>query len=287
MTALAERRLTPWVGRLLAVNAVILLLQETIFTSPYLASLFQLDLATVMSRPWTLVTYMFMHGGVFHLAANSLALFTFGPPVERRFGSRAFILYYLYCGVAAAAFWLALSVLHLSSGQVVGASGAIIGVAYAFAWIDPEAPLLLMFFPAPIRAKRVILLLAAYDVIGLFFLNDGIAHGAHLGGLLAGAAYFVVRGIGRPIDTMPIPALRPRVSVAARGNGGRAERREDPDARPIPTAPKLSIEETVGRAETAEIDRVLDKISATGIASLTAEERSFLDVVAQRRRGVQ
>ena len=284
MTDVLDRRITPWVGRLLAANAVVLLLQQTIFTSDYLTQLLSFSSTVALQRPWTFVTYMFVHGGIFHLAANSLALFVFGPAVERRLGSPTFIFYYLYCGIGAAIFSMLLHSINLGADPFVGASGAILGVAYAFSRIQPDAQLLVFPIPVPIRARWLILMLAAFDVVGLFFLNDGIAHGAHLGGLLSGALYFVLRGIARPADPMPISSPRRRVPVAARGGGGGAHQ---PSIAPHAetSAPQSTRDSQPRRGEeTAEIDRVLDKISATGLDSLTAEERRFLDAVARRRR---
>ena len=278
-----DRRITPWVGRLLAINAVVLLLQQTIFTSDYLAQLLSFDSSFVLQRPWTLITYVFIHGGILHLAANSLALFVFGPPVEHRFGSSRFIAYYMLCGVGAALFSMVLHTFKLGVEPFVGASGAIIGVAYAFARVMPDAQMLVFPIPVPIKAKWLIRFLAAYDVIGLFFINDGIAHGAHLGGLLTGVAYFVVRGIGRPIGMIPLPSIRPRVPVVARGGGGTSQQPSVTTTTGAAPAP-ASHDAQPGIDEAIEIDRVLDKISATGISSLTADEHRFLDAVARRRR---
>ena len=278
---LPDRRITPWVGRLLAINAVVLLLQQTIFTSEYLAQLLSFDSSLALQRPWTLVTYMFVHGGIFHLAANSLALFVFGPPVERRFGSPTFIAYYMLCGIGAALFSMVLHAFQLGLEPFVGASGAIIGVAYAFSRLYPDAQMMVFPIPVPIKAKWLILMLAAYDVLGLYVIHDGIAHGAHLGGLLTGVVYFVLRGIGRPIDSFPLPSIRRRVPVVARGGDGTSQQPLITTATaPVPP----SGERQHGIEEALEIDRVLDKISATGLGSLTTEERRFLDTVARRRR---
>jgi membrane associated rhomboid family serine protease len=281
MTDVLDRRITPWVGRLLAANAIVLLLQQTIFTSDSLTDLLSFTASLALQRPWTFVTYMFVHAGILHLAANSLALFVFGPAVERRLGSSTFILYYLYCGIGAAFFSLLLHTVNLGPDAMVGASGAILGVAYAFSRIMPDAQLMVFPIPVPIRARWLILMLAAFDVVGLFLLNDNIAHGAHLGGLLSGAFYFVLRGIARPADPMPIASPRPRVPVAVRGSAPPAPSRTRSEA----AAPQVSRESQSRRGEeTAEIDRVLDKISASGIDSLTPDERRFLDAVARRRR---
>ena len=280
-----DRRITPWVGRILAINAIVLLLQETIFTSTSLADLISFDPSLALQRPWTFVTYMFVHGGIFHLAANSLALFVFGPTVEQRFGSRLFLAYYFLCGVGAGIFALILRLLGFNLESFVGASGAILGVAYAYARLMPDAQLMVFPIPAPIRARYLILFLAAYDVLGLFLLNDHIAHEAHLGGLLTGVTFFLLRSLGRPLDTLPMPSIRRRVPVTTRsGSSAGQQPLITPHAGSIAT-PALP-EEHPAMKEAAELDRVLDKISATGIGSLTATERQFLDAMARRRKNL-
>ncbi len=275
-------RITPWVARLLAANAIILLLQQTLFTSEQLAGMLAFNAQYALARPWTFVTYMFVHAGLWHLAANSLALFVFGPTVERRLGSTTFILYYLYCGIGAAVFSLLLRTIDLGAPEFVGASGAILGVAYAFARMTPDAQMMVFPIPVPIRARTMIMLLAAFDIVGLLLLSDGIAHGAHLGGLLSGALYFVLRGIARPADPQPLTTPRRRIPVVSHGESephGAVTPHREPRVTPS--------RNTDVSGEAAEIDRVLDKISATGIGSLTAEERRFLDTVARRRRDTQ
>ncbi|HZN96736.1 MAG TPA: rhomboid family intramembrane serine protease, partial [Gemmatimonadales bacterium] len=102
-------RITPWVLRLIAANAVVLLLMRTIFISPELASTLAFSPGDALREPWTFLSYMFVHAGLLHLLGNMLMLFVFGTAVESRMGSRPFILYYLLCGVGAAVFSLALS----------------------------------------------------------------------------------------------------------------------------------------------------------------------------------
>lgn len=277
-------RLTPWVVRLLAINAVVLLLQETLLTSPAITDWLRFDPARAFSRPWTFVTYMGLHGGLLHLLANSIGLFVFGPPVERRLGSGAFVLYYLYCGVGAAVLSLLLASL-LPIAPFIGASGAVLGVALAYARFFPDAELVLFPIPIPIKAKWLVVLFAVMAVFGAVGAGSGgIAHVAHLGGLLFGWLFFVVQGMARGNDTPRFPSMRPRVAVPVgrrdpevRRDVRRAEATQAMPA-PAPRAPDP------GELEAAELDRVLDKISATGIASLTGDEKAFLDTVAKRRK---
>lgn len=284
-------RLTPWVKRLLIINAVVLLLQQTVITSDTVAGLVSFAPLEWAKQPWSFFTYMFVHAGLLHLAANSLALFVFGPAVEQRFGSTKFIAFYIGCGLAGAVFTLLMAELHMVPWTetvdgvtvpfaIVGASAAIMGVAYAFARLLPDMPLIFLLLPIPIKAKWMIPLMASYDVIAMLArIPDHIAHSAHVGGLLAAVLYFVLRDLARPPETIPIRPMRPRVPVAARGavasQPAAAPRRE----------PASAAGNTAGHTdETAEIDRVLDKISASGLDSLTPDERRFLDAISRRRR---
>ena len=133
-------RITPWVGRIIVANAVVLLLLLTLFTSPEVVRALQFSPRTALTHPWTFVSYMFVHAGLLHLLANMLMLFVFGTAVEARMGSRNFLLYYLFCGVGAAVFSLLLAGV-MPIGPFVGASGAVLGVAVAFATFAMSAPL--------------------------------------------------------------------------------------------------------------------------------------------------
>jgi membrane associated rhomboid family serine protease len=143
---------------------------------------------------WQLLTYMFVHGGVWHLLFNMLALFLFGVPLERNLGSSEFLLYYFVSGLGAG---LATLVVNYYSGlgaiPVVGASAAIYALLLAYATLFPEARLFI-FGLIPLRAPVAVLLFAGLE---LFFqltgTQSGVAHLAHLAGLLFGYLYFLVR----------------------------------------------------------------------------------------------
>ena len=145
---------------------------------------------------WRLVTYMFLHGGIFHILFNMLALWMFGVELERMWGSRYFVKYYVVCGVGAALTTVVLSLTPLSifSGLyyalTVGASGAVYGILLAFALYFPHRPILFMFiFPVPARYAVMIMggiaLLSSLDAGS----GSGVAHTTHLGGLVAGYLY--------------------------------------------------------------------------------------------------
>lgn len=267
-------RITPWVGRLLATFAGVELLRATIFTSPAVEAWLAFDPHAGLTRPWTVLTYAFVHGGLFHLLFNSLTLFMFGPTVERRLGGPAFLLYFLYCAAGAAAFAMALDKLY-PVPPFIGASAGIIGILYAYALIHPDAELIAFPIPVPIRARTMVTLLALFDLCGILFLRDligtGIAHEAHLGGLAFGWLFFRLQGMGKTPTTFipPKPPVQHHAMVASHG-----------EQRPSASAPQRppALDKTQ-----AELDRVLDKISATGMKSLTATERQFLDQVAKKK----
>jgi len=224
-------RITPWVGRIIIANAVVLLLLMTLFTSRDLFQALEFSPWTALTRPWTFVSYMFVHAGLLHLFANMLMLFVFGTAVESRMGSRNFLLYYLFCGVGAAVFSLLLARV-MPVGAFVGASGAVLGVAVAFAMFWPDAELIVFPIPVPIKARTLVIGLVVLDAIGSrLWPNDGIAHLAHVGGALFGYLFFraqllsqrsaasparvervvmVQSGSAEPERRTPVTPMRPR-----------------------------------------------------------------------------
>ena len=270
--------LTPWVRRLLVANLLVFLVQNTLFaTNPNFAKAFAFNPMLAWDQPWTFVTYMFLHAGILHLAFNMLLLFVFGSSVEERMGGRMFIVFYLLCGIggATASFPLAQAVVV---PQVLGASGAVLGVAVAFAWYWPDHPVFVFPLPDPISAKWLVTFLVGLDlVIALLGVSDGVAHLAHLGGV--GAALLYLKGqdwratrgerSGRQLsESSVLVSQPPRVSRSgAIPPSAQRTKSRDPDTR-----------------ANAEIDRVLDKIIASGVDSLTPAERKFLTEISRRLR---
>ena len=146
------------------------------------------DPSTPWFHPWQLITYMFMHGGFWHILFNMYTLFIFGSVVERIIGSKKFLVFYLICGVGAAGFHLLVTALLSGmSGPMVGASGAIYGVMLAYAMLFPESKLTLIFPPVTLSAKWMVIVFAAIELVtGVTSTVEGIAHFAHLGGMLFG-----------------------------------------------------------------------------------------------------
>jgi membrane associated rhomboid family serine protease len=160
-----------------------------------LETLFGIVPALVLQKAfvWQLVTYMFLHGGFFHIFLNMFALWMFGGDLERLWGTRRFLTYYFFTGIGAGL----TSVLVTPHGFIptIGASGAIYGILLAYARFFPERRILLYFlFPIPVRVF-VIIIGAIALLNSVTQGGDGIAHAAHLGGLLFGWIY--LQG-GRP-----------------------------------------------------------------------------------------
>jgi len=261
--------LTPWVLGLIAANAAVYLLTITVFTGPWFFEMFSFDPTAAGRRWWTFVSYMFVHAGFLHLAFNMLMLFIFGPAVEERMGGTAFALYYLICGLGGAAFSFALS-LFTPVAPFVGASAAVFGVSLAFAMKWPDAPIYVFPLPVPVKAKWLVAFLATINlVLAISGARDGVAHLAHLGGFLFGFIY---------LRSEEAVMRRARAALKAREFAHvvpQRRTREPPTAAsPAATPPPQPKREGDG---SDELDRVLDKISRSGLASLTPEERKLLD----------
>lgn len=264
--------MTPWVRRLIVANLVVFLLQLTIFVNPWFTATFGFAPLAAAVRPWTFLTYMFLHAGFLHLAFNLLALFVFGPEVEERLGGWAFLRYYLLCGLGGAAFSLVLGWTFGRLNPVIGASAAVYGVLLAFAWAAPDAPISVLFLPEPIPAKWLVTFIVALSlVLALLPTSDGVAHLAHLGGFATGFLYLKAADWRLGLAERQVRrASQPSVLV----HPGRAARASDaPKSRRAARDPAQ-----------AEIDRVLDKISARGIDSLTPAERRFLAEMSRKMR---
>jgi len=186
--------LTPAVRALIALNVVGYLLP---LVWPSLTLWLGLVPALVLDRWWVWqpATYMFLHGGLFHLLFNMLALWMFGVDLERVWGTRFFARFYFVTGIGAALTTLALSLLPFGFAEAlygsvtVGASGAIYGLLVAFAMMYPHRPIYLyMLFPIP--ARVFVLIIGAISFLSsVSETSGGVAHATHLGGLVVGYLY--------------------------------------------------------------------------------------------------
>jgi len=139
---------------------------------------------------WQLISYAFLHGGLFHLLFNLFALWIFGSRIEQAWGSKAFVIYYFVCVIGAALVQLLVSGQAMNSGEIyptLGASGGVFGLLLAFALTFPNEKLMLLIPPIIIKAKWFVLIYAAVELYaGVTGTLAGIAHFAHLGGMLFG-----------------------------------------------------------------------------------------------------
>lgn len=145
-------------------------------------------LGTEVFKPYQIFSHMFAHGGWSHLLFNMFGLWMFGRVLENVWGPKRFLFFYLVSGLGAAAAHLAMQYMMGGYGVAVGASGAIMGIFAAFAYLFPNTELFIMFIPVPIKAKWAVLGMAAIDLFtGMAnFSGDNIAHFAHLGGAITG-----------------------------------------------------------------------------------------------------
>ncbi len=161
-------------------------------------------------RPWQLVTYMFLHGNFAHLFGNMFGLWMFGRTLEHDLGTRRFLIYYFVTGIGAALLQFGVSWIEIShlkdaaiqmgidpyqshavmsriDGLTIGASGAVMGILLAFGMMYPNAMIILLFPPIPMKAKYFVIIYGVLELfLGISHLNPGIAHFAHVGGMLWG-----------------------------------------------------------------------------------------------------
>ena len=180
----------PAIKHLLIINLLVFLAMMTPGLANYVFGLGALwPLGHPNFMPWQFVTYMFLHGGFGHILFNLFALWMFGQSIENLWGTRRFVIYYFITGVGAALLHIAITAADV---PMVGASGAVYGILLAFAMMFPNRPIMLIFLPVPIKAKYFVMIFGALELFnGVANLQTGIAHFAHLGGMVVG--YILIR----------------------------------------------------------------------------------------------
>jgi membrane associated rhomboid family serine protease len=188
----------PVIKNLLLINAVFFLATEFVLRDQFvfpgveddgIKAVFGLwPVTSEYFKPFQLFTHMFTHAGLGHIFFNMFNLWMFGRILENVWGPKKFLLFYLVCGIVAAAAHLGEQYLTQGTHYAVGASGAVMGVMVGFAYLFPNTELMFIFFPVPIKAKWIVMLMVAFDLFGgLGYTGGGnIAHWAHLGGAAAG-----------------------------------------------------------------------------------------------------
>ncbi len=191
--------LPPVVLTLLVINGLVFMLQ--LLTGPGLLLNFALwpvgSTGTIMTpqgehlvpgfQIWQLLTYGFLHGGMLHLFVNMFALWMFGAPLENTWGSRRFAFYFLFCVVGAGLIQLVVASQAEAAYPTVGASGGVFGILLGFGMLFPNERVMLLFPPIPMKAKYFVIAYGAFELwAGITGTLAGIAHFAHLGGMLFG-----------------------------------------------------------------------------------------------------
>ncbi|HEY5023253.1 MAG TPA: rhomboid family intramembrane serine protease [Gemmatimonadaceae bacterium] len=286
-------RMTRAVQWLLALNIGVYFLQLTLFGPDAVYSALALDPARFPATWWTVVTYMFVHAWLAHLAFNMFTLWMFGPRLEHEWGTRTFVWFYLWCGLGGA-------IAHLVFAQhssVVGASGAISGVlvAYALRWPDEEVYL---FGVIPMRSRWLIAAMLAMNIIFALSPGSRIDWTAHLGGMAFGWIFlrlYSMGGINRvrgwvsavPDESEDMPRAVPRGRPPMRDRAGGVDEvvaRSNAiilrESKPVQQVPR----QETPKEYAAKVNRVLDKISQLGIESLTRDERRLLEEMSRKLR---
>lgn len=188
-------RTTPVVLNLIIINALVYFAQIILDNSLGLTNILALyPVGSPDFRPYQLVTHMFAHSPtmIFHILFNMYALWMFGTILERVWGPKKFLIFYLVCGLAAGI----TQMLLVKDSTSVGASGAIMGLVGAFAYLFPNTKFFILPIPFPIKAKYMVALMAAFDIFGGFYPGgiDNVAHFAHLGGMIMGFILVIIWG---------------------------------------------------------------------------------------------
>ncbi len=253
---------------LLIANGVIFLLQ--ILVGRQLILLLGLTPIQVLENLslYQLVTYMFVHGGFFHILINMFILWMFGSEIELTWGTKRFFRYYFLTGIAGGIFTVAFQ--PSSAIPTIGASAAIYGLLVAYAVMFPNR-MIYLYFLIPLKVKYAVLIFVALEFFASFSGNtDGIGHLAHLGGAVVGFLYIKLdwraRGFSRSI--MPKRIIE---RLRYRRKSGKINKN------------RQKTEEIMRR-----VDRILDKINDVGIENITEEERRFLgnasDILSRKEK---
>lgn len=195
-------RITPIVKHFIIINVIMFAL--TLLAENFMLEKFALFyFNSPFFKPYQLISYIFMHGGFMHILFNMYSLYIFGSVLESVWGGKKFFIYYMVTGIGAALFHLFITYLRIESGvldpylasiiPMVGASGAIYGLLLAYGVLFPNNILTLFFPPVSLKAKYMVFVFGGLEfLLGLGGSGDGVAHFAHLGGMLFGFVILMI-----------------------------------------------------------------------------------------------
>ncbi|TFH43660.1 MAG: rhomboid family intramembrane serine protease [Chrysiogenales bacterium] len=265
--------LTPMVKKLMIINGVVFIVQQIarLMYPGYIENLFGLHHVSFIEelKLWQVFTYMFLHGGWFHIFFNLFALWMFAGELEQLWGGNEFLRYYLLCGIGAG---LSIALMNYivyenyhSDPVTIGASGAIYALllAYGLNWPDRKV---LLYFVIPVKIKYLVIafgLIEFFGTISTVSVGAGnISHIGHLGGFVSGIVYYYIH-MRRPMESRKIGGRRDGGSVAGFFKRARLKKK------------KKEIETRI-RAKKV-IDESLEKIARYGMSSLTPVEKKELE----------
>ena len=255
--------MTPWVKNLLLANVAVYFFTVTF---PPLADILALRVHPIalLLRPWTIVTYMFVHAGLGHLFFNMLGLFFFGPRLEAKLGNRRFLNLYFLSGITGGV----LSFFFSMGTIIVGASGAVFGVFMGFAMFWPKDSIYIWGI-FPIQARWLVGIMTGLTLWGGFGGGqDGVAHFAHMGGFLG--AYLYLRHLERNS-----PQAKYKRKMYADD-----QRKPANDGEDILRWGRIHLE-NLHEVNRGEVERLQAKIDDQGVETLPLDERAFLNRVSQ------
>lgn len=281
----------PVIKNLIIINVAMFILQNLFIGGTFsfngapigywFAETFYLNPLGYGFKVWQLVSYMFLHGGIGHIFLNMLMLWMFGMEVENEWGSKKFLVFYLACGLAAGLANLFIAPMFSDPAATIGASGGVYGVLVAFAMMFPNR-LVFIYFLFPVRAKYLITFFIGLEVFnGVTGTSDGIAHIAHLGGALLAAIWVLLDNRGVIDRWLASRSRTPGIGRSGSqptGWGGaprEATFHDINEARPTAPTRTPTGDATFDRHQQT-IDEILDKISRSGYAGLTEEEKRIL-----------
>jgi membrane associated rhomboid family serine protease len=280
---------------LIAVNVAIYFLQLTVLQASDVQSALGFQARNLGHQWWTIGTYMFVHGGFWHLALNMYALWLFGPRVESHWNAREFLRFYVFCGLGG---WFAHLAFVAGDSLLLGASAAVFGVMLAYATLWPDRQVL-VFGVIPTTVRWLVVFVGALNLLGgmaAIETQGGVAYLAHLGGLGAGWLYLRATAsmdLGRlrqgvsPVPDEPDEPPRAVPKALPRSRSRERDSIDDVLARSNTAAVRRSATRRKARpagADESALDRVLDKISAQGLGSLSSEEKKLLDEASKKLR---
>jgi rhomboid family protein len=206
-TSYSSGSFPPGVKWLVIVNVIAFLMMyfaaDTSFQRTFLWLVLQPETVLKNFQIWRLVTYLFLHGGVWHLLVNMFTLWMFGRTLEAEWGTRQFLRYYFLCGIGAGVCdVLVNAMLGRWLSSTIGASGAIYGLLLAFGVLYPNQTVLFNFL-FPIRAKYFVMIYGALALLGALNMNSGVSNIAHLGGMAFGFVYLKTRFLHMRLPGMP------------------------------------------------------------------------------------